>query len=748
MLAAAQSDLERTRQALTKQTARADLEQRKFTVLANKLGILPASNLRPSESGGGEQDTRRGAAVKRAREPAAPTVSPAHSACSSVDRVRQTRNEIDGDPRPCVVRRLDDPPSNAPTTADSSNGPASSAPASELLRARAGLSGDPFPAASRPGQSAPSNMQRLIDAGLLPRATRVFQGQGAQLARDQNAQASGHRCMLAYGLPSGGGNCYLSFSDQTYFAQIYHKMLLKVADPSVKLQPHVGLDDICFYEQLYLPCSWYFDVEEEEAGRPLPSLSEQMIAAIREAALANGITNIGRCSVTDGSRTSKDKCGYKNSLHLVFRNSPVCPHPTSNAAAPDYAPLLAAQHVHSRMDVKDSKGALQPDIGVYTTRRNMRLIGSCKVGQPVPLVPVDAFPVSSGFSIQFWVDWLKSSKPEDLLLYMVSRDDGVTEPNWQTQLSASGPRRINGAADNWDVLGPAPGGVMSQTAAGLSPVTDNRMPPLKAWVKTHTDDDDIDDHAQVRKSPRSRSDSASHSNTRHHTDPRGGSRQDSSRDRDRDSVRGRVGSGGRSSRWSRGSRNSGRDNHSGQSHHASIDSDRRSSGNSNTSNNRGACSSLSAGSRGHRSMTRQALDAPSPSRIRTSAGVGSGNGAGRVSQRSGARSCQQATQPLHVTSLNPVQQRIMRHQNRNGVVRNQSVRAEMAGYENHDLKKYADAMCMSPSSRAHFVQECSRHRAAVPAGCTTDGLPPAGPPPTPQGYWETSIPESETQDLD
>ena len=145
-------------------------------------------------------------------------------------------------------------------------------------------------------------------------------------------------------------------------------------------------------------------------------------------------------------------------------------------------------------------------------------------------------------------------------------------------------------------------------------------------------------------------------------------------------------------------------------------------------------------------MTRQALDAPSPNRVRSSSSVG-GNGTGRVSQRPDARARQQA-QLLDVTTLNPVAQRILRHQNQNGVVRNQSVRAEMAGYEDHDLKQYADAMCMSPSSRAQFVQECSRHRAAVPAGCSTAGLPPAGPPPTPQGYWETSIPDSETQELD
>jgi hypothetical protein len=94
----------------------------------------------------------------------------------------------------------------------------------------------------------------------------------------------------------------------------------------------------------------------------------------------------------------------------------------------------------------------------------------------------------------------------------------------------------------------------------------------------------------------------------------------------------------------------------------------------------------------------------------------------------------------------------MRHQNHNGVVRKQSVREDMQGYECFECTAFADAMGMSGSQRKEHCQDCSKHRAAVPAGRRDSvggfGAPPAGPPPTPQGYWDTSFPESETQGLE
>ena len=90
--------------------------------------------------------------------------------------------------------------------------------------------------------------QRLIDAGLLPRGTRVFQGAGGQYRRDLHAQAEEHRCMLAYGLAKG--NCYLSFRSKAEFVEVYHKLLLHLAEAPA--DGAFRLDDANFYEQMYL----------------------------------------------------------------------------------------------------------------------------------------------------------------------------------------------------------------------------------------------------------------------------------------------------------------------------------------------------------------------------------------------------------------------------------------------------------------------------------------------------------------
>ena len=845
-LAQVRGTLSRTHAQLEAETSRADLEHSKFANIARKLGIPVAPSSAAAGSmgeaaaaaaaavaavgagapadvtpGAGQQQRggQRACGLKRRRDPpedgGASSVLQPRGASSSdqqqrpaptqqvQQKQRASYSDAAADARPHSVARLggarQQPGSGIRSLPATHASPSSARPAAGRS-ARPRQSSEAYPGAAvdalnAVGQSAPSNMRRLIDAQLLPRGTRVFQGKGAQLARDQHARAAGHRCVLAYGLPNGGGNCYLSFPDQLSFVKVYHKMLLRVADPSVDLQPHVRLDDVCFYEQLYLPCSWYFDVEEEQAGKPLPDLAKTVTSAIRDAARLQGIDDLGVCSVTDGSRAPRDKRGYKNSLHLVFRESPVCAHPTSNSADPDYPPLRAVQEVHSKLDVQDGKGAKQPDIGVYTSRRNMRLVGSCKVGQPVPLVPGEAFP-NKGFSLTSWMEWLKSAAPEDLLQFMISRDDGTVEPNWQTELASGGPRRVNGDVDNWDALGPAVGGVMSQTVAGHSPVVKTRMPALKPWANKR-DDDEIDDGAdqQDRDAKRQRGsggggsgDSRHSSSSSRHSSSRGRVRDDRGRRRDIDRDNGgRSGGGGSGSRRagrSRGGRSPspnfdddgsqggnddvGFDSSSraggggGSTHRSSSSSSSRGGGGGTSSRNargggnrggggdRSARSSGGGSSRlssssgrpapaagGHRSMTRQAFDAQSPHRSRQSARPGSFGG---------------TAQQLLVTTVDAAAQRIMRHQNHNGVVRNQSVRAEMQGYECFECKAFADAMDMSASQRKEQCQNCSKHRAAEPAGRWDSvggfGAPPAGPPPTPQGYWDTSFPESQTQGVD
>ena len=180
--------------------------------------------------------------------------------------------------------------------------------------------------------------------------------------------------------------------------------------------------------QCLQPCSWYFDVEEEKKGRPLANLAGDMEREIRKAAKEAGIDELGPASVTDGSRAKQG--GYKNSLHLVFHQSRPCRPPTSASNDPTYPPLVAGRRVHQALpDVQDEKGARQPDLGVYTSRRNMRMIGSCKTGQLVPLVPVDVASPNGGFNKTLWADWLRSHEPNDLLQFMISQDDG-SEPNW------------------------------------------------------------------------------------------------------------------------------------------------------------------------------------------------------------------------------------------------------------------------------------------------------------------------------
>ena len=254
---------------------------------------------------------------------------------------------------------------------------------------------------------------------------------------------------------------------------------------------------------------------------------------IRKAAKEAGIDELGPASVTDGSRAKQG--GYKNSLHLVFHQSRPCRPPTSASNDPTYPPLVAGRRVHQALpDVQDEKGARQPDLGVYTSRRNMRMIGSCKTGQLVPLVPVDVASPNGGFNKTLWADWLRSHEPNDLLEFMISQDDG-SEPNWylhsplvvwsacadrcsgrRSEQEASGTSRArpgalllspdsssssthvaasatfgSGDHDNWEALGAPVCGQATQDAAGGGGTTAKR-PALQAWATTDNDDADAD----------------------------------------------------------------------------------------------------------------------------------------------------------------------------------------------------------------------------------------------------------------
>jgi hypothetical protein len=173
------------------------------------------------------------------------------------------------------------------------------------------------------GDRPPANLSRLIQRGLWPRPSEVpvFVGPGSQARRDEHARRVGHRFMVAYQLPApSAGNCYLSCKDAPTFCQLYHRLLCGVYQDSGG-SGGVAVDDVCFYEQLYLPCRWYFDVEEEEAGRPLAGLGAKVeqgiyeavrrcqvspITAVPHQALCHGVGWAGR---SDERMLSADVCG-------------------------------------------------------------------------------------------------------------------------------------------------------------------------------------------------------------------------------------------------------------------------------------------------------------------------------------------------------------------------------------------------------------------------------------------------------
>jgi hypothetical protein len=202
---------------------------------------------------------------------------------------------------------------------------------------------------------------------------------------------------------------------------------------------------------------------------------------------------LGRPLILDGSRIPTKGGGFKNSLHLVFPDSPPVPAPTSAAADPDYPPLLVGRQVQEglRPRLRDGKGNTQPDTSVYTTRRNMRLVGSCKAGQPVPLVPERCLEGQGGAfapvhqRLQALGGWLRRHGPPELQrLLLQAPDDGRCTPNWSAPSHADGGdgghpagfsrgtgsgRRVS---SQWHLLG---------QGEGLDLGRDQRKPALRAW---------------------------------------------------------------------------------------------------------------------------------------------------------------------------------------------------------------------------------------------------------------------------
>jgi hypothetical protein len=113
------------------------------------------------------------------------------------------------------------------------------------------------PGAAGADRKAPS-LVRAMEAGRWPFDTPVFTGRGSQAKRDEYARAHGHRFMVAYqvfGGDRGNHYCYLSFHDAQTFCKLYYQLLVGVYCDSSN-RSMASAEDVCFFEQLYLPCHW------------------------------------------------------------------------------------------------------------------------------------------------------------------------------------------------------------------------------------------------------------------------------------------------------------------------------------------------------------------------------------------------------------------------------------------------------------------------------------------------------------
>jgi hypothetical protein len=253
------------------------------------------------------------------------------------------------------------------------------------------------------GDAPPANMQRLIAAKAWPEGVPVFY---SQFERDEHSRKQGHRCMVAYGTP-GGSLCYLSFENSDVFLALYLALLRCVAPGAV------APCDVCFHEQLYLPCRQYFCCKATAA----PQI-EELEQAIRAAAAPS---DLGPATVLVAA---------SGDAQVVFAEADPVPAPSAAtpayaAALSTYAPVVTAKAVHEA----------QPHLtellsAKYSARQTLRLVGSCVPEKPesmlLPLAAEDAS--STGFAS--WLQTIHSAA--DLSPYVTTADDGDSRarPTW------------------------------------------------------------------------------------------------------------------------------------------------------------------------------------------------------------------------------------------------------------------------------------------------------------------------------
>ena len=191
-------------------------------------------------------------------------------------------------------------------------------------------------------------------------------------------------CPLAY--PDGKGYAFLALPSHAEFHEALRRSLLQCWAPD--LPDGLQREDASFFEQLYGECRPYLDLD-----KALTSVDTH-VKHVRDTVafvlkLADGTemkvsfdteldVKLGRAKTLDSSRARPDKGDFKSSQHAVWPKAPPQPAPTND---PAYLPLLLAQQLAEK--VPDAG----IDLGVYTTRRNMRVVGACKPGTGVPLVP-------------------------------------------------------------------------------------------------------------------------------------------------------------------------------------------------------------------------------------------------------------------------------------------------------------------------------------------------------------------------
>ena len=289
------------------------------------------------------------------------------------------------------------------------------------------MSADPIPNDGRTTRR-PAGLQRLIDRGLFPDVP-VWMKDGPQLKRDEYARKHGLQCMIAY---------QYSYEKDGQARKVYAFLALEThADFHAAVHrcaqycwsedcPEEHREDAAFYEQLFGRVSPYIDIDLE-ADNASDSALRKVLAAAKLLDVPCG--KLGTASTLVGTRLEDE--GYKQSFHPIFSGAAAQPPPPDGASS-DYPPrVLAAELATTCPGV---------DLTVYTPRRNFRVMGACKLGSGVPLVPRACIGKDGLFDRSAFHEWLTKTPPDSKKFrsFFVQRgDDEPDQLNWTPPPSAA-----------------------------------------------------------------------------------------------------------------------------------------------------------------------------------------------------------------------------------------------------------------------------------------------------------------------